>query len=168
MTEIEKVAAEAIRQDQNEQECDCGATSSAPGVKPVRVQLRRINGWRLPPNTRIVSRPSRWGNPSYVKLDQARSTGEDDGGEEGPWFCGLNIADRPRLGGFWFSTRDEAIAKAVELFRWRMTESPTPHDVALRARLPELRGMNLACWCPLNKPCHADVLLELANEGVKE
>ena len=27
----------------------------------------------------------------------------------------------------------------------------------------ELRGENLACWCPLDQPCHADVLLELAN-----
>ena len=26
-----------------------------------------------------------------------------------------------------------------------------------------LRGRNLACWCPLDQPCHADVLLELAN-----
>ena len=29
--------------------------------------------------------------------------------------------------------------------------------------LSELRGKNLACWCPLDQPCHADVLLELAN-----
>lgn len=29
--------------------------------------------------------------------------------------------------------------------------------------LSRLRGKNLACWCPLNRPCHADVLLELAN-----
>lgn len=27
----------------------------------------------------------------------------------------------------------------------------------------ELRGKDLACWCPLDQPCHADVLLELAN-----
>ena len=27
----------------------------------------------------------------------------------------------------------------------------------------ELRGKNLACWCALDQPCHADVLLELAN-----
>jgi hypothetical protein len=27
----------------------------------------------------------------------------------------------------------------------------------------ELRGKSLACWCPLDQPCHADVLLELAN-----
>jgi hypothetical protein len=27
----------------------------------------------------------------------------------------------------------------------------------------ELHGKNLACWCPLDQPCHADVLLEIAN-----
>jgi hypothetical protein len=27
-----------------------------------------------------------------------------------------------------------------------------------------LRGKNLACWCPLDQPCHADVLLRLANK----
>jgi hypothetical protein len=26
-----------------------------------------------------------------------------------------------------------------------------------------LRGKDLVCWCPLDKPCHADVLLEIAN-----
>jgi hypothetical protein len=29
----------------------------------------------------------------------------------------------------------------------------------------ELRGKDLACWCALDKPCHADVLLEIANGG---
>ena len=29
--------------------------------------------------------------------------------------------------------------------------------------LSELRGKDLACYCPLDQPCHADVLLELAN-----
>jgi len=33
--------------------------------------------------------------------------------------------------------------------------------------LPELieplRGKNLACWCRLDQPCHADVLLKIAN-----
>ena len=37
--------------------------------------------------------------------------------------------------------------------------------------LDELRGKDLACWCPLSDegeepyPCHADILLELANEA---
>jgi hypothetical protein len=26
-----------------------------------------------------------------------------------------------------------------------------------------LRGRDLACWCPLDQPCHADMLLEIAN-----
>jgi hypothetical protein len=33
--------------------------------------------------------------------------------------------------------------------------------------LGELRGKTLACWCPLDQPCHADVLLELANTQVQ-
>jgi hypothetical protein len=28
-----------------------------------------------------------------------------------------------------------------------------------------LRGRDLACWCPLDGPCHADVLLRHANSG---
>ena len=29
----------------------------------------------------------------------------------------------------------------------------------------ELAGKDLACWCPLDEPCHGDVLLAIANEG---
>lgn len=41
-------------------------------------------------------------------------------------------------------------------------------DPSLRAwtgypNAAELAGKNLACWCALDKPCHADVLLDLAN-----
>jgi len=46
--------------------------------------------------------------------------------------------------------------KAVAAFR----VSVTPIARTIRS---ELAGKNLACWCPLDKPCHADVLLELAN-----
>lgn len=30
--------------------------------------------------------------------------------------------------------------------------------------MKKLKGKNLACWCPLDQPCHADVLLKIANE----
>lgn len=36
---------------------------------PVRVQLSRRKGWRIPPNTVVVARPSRWGNPYKVGVD---------------------------------------------------------------------------------------------------
>lgn len=37
-------------------------------------------------------------------------------------------------------------------------------ELAINKRwLEPLRGKDLACWCPLSSPCHADVLLRLAN-----
>lgn len=46
---------------------------------------------------------------------------------------------------------------AVEDFRDAL------NDGDMDLPLSELRGKNLACWCPPLEPCHADVLLELAN-----
>ena len=50
-------------------------------------------------------------------------------------------------------TRAEVIAK----YRTGLLQQPD-----LMAALPELRGKDLVCWCA-PEPCHADVLLELAN-----
>ncbi len=55
---------------------------------------------------------------------------------------------------------------AVRQFRAFMDDclsATHPSVAATRAALRELAGKNLACWCPLHQPCHADVLLELAN-----
>jgi len=49
------------------------------------------------------------------------------------------------------------IYKSVEFFKEWILKNPR------KINLEELRGKNLACWCPLDKPCHADILLELAN-----
>ena len=46
---------------------------------------------------------------------------------------------------------------AVAAFRQWLS---SPRIVLIRT---ELRGRDLACWCPLDQPCHADVLLDLAN-----
>lgn len=48
----------------------------------------------------------------------------------------------------------------VEQFRLMVARKD---DAALRMLLEPLRGKNLACWCPLDAPCHADVLLVMAN-----
>jgi hypothetical protein len=39
-----------------------------------------------------------------------------------------------------------------------------PHSAIAAEDLAWLRGKDLCCWCPLDGPCHADVLLELANK----
>lgn len=37
-------------------------------------------------------------------------------------------------------------------------------EVAPLMDVTELRGKDLACWCALDEDCHADVLIELAND----
>lgn len=49
----------------------------------------------------------------------------------------------------------------VALFRDWVAKAPEAQK--RRDRLPDLRGKNLACWCGPGEPCHADVLLEMAN-----
>jgi hypothetical protein len=53
-------------------------------------------------------------------------------------------------------------ATAVMFFRRWLTTSADGRAVLMEARR-QLRGYNLACFCGLDQPCHADVLLELAN-----
>jgi hypothetical protein len=110
---------------------------------PDRIQLSRAKGWRLPPNTVVVARPSIWGNP-------------------------FTIADAVDILGI---PPHQAAADTVARFRlWldgsRVDWFGSDSDAAaarILARLPELRGKTLACWCKPGTPCHADVLIELAN-----
>jgi len=51
---------------------------------------------------------------------------------------------------------------AVRLYRDWLENTPEGRGVAEDAR-QELRGRNLACWCKPGSPCHAEVLLEIAN-----
>jgi hypothetical protein len=102
---------------------------------PIRIQRQRIKGWRMPPNTIIVDRSTRWGNPfsrhsKGIARDNALAVGlfEDQIASAGGWVSSK----------FGLTT----ISMACEV----------------------LRGHNLACWCPLDQPCHADVLLRLVNE----
>ena len=39
---------------------------------------------------------------------------------------------------------------------------------AMKSLIEPLRGKNLACWCPLNQTCHADILLRLANDELSD
>ncbi|MBK9178916.1 MAG: DUF4326 domain-containing protein [Acidimicrobiales bacterium] len=51
-------------------------------------------------------------------------------------------------------------AHAVELYRRHLAEHP---ELAAAIR-QHLAGHDLACWCPLTEPCHADLLLAVAND----
>lgn len=111
---------------------------------PERVQRKRTKGWRMPPNTVYVGRPGRWGNP----FNSTAYSAEDS----------VALYRTAVMGAM-------PIAYAAGLVRnVRIMEFATAKVDRLAALpLHELRGKNLACWCPLDQPCHADVLLELAN-----
>jgi len=50
-----------------------------------------------------------------------------------------------------------------EAFEFDLAEMSNADRSFYLDRVKELSGKNLACWCRLDQPCHADVLLELAN-----
>lgn len=52
-------------------------------------------------------------------------------------------------------------SEAVKEYILWLKHMPENNIVILAKK--ELRGKNLACFCPLDVPCHADVLLEVAN-----
>lgn len=52
---------------------------------------------------------------------------------------------------------------AVYRFYLWLTQTVAGRELASEARA-ELRGKNLACWCPIGGPCHADVLLAAAKK----
>lgn len=117
--------------------------------RPKRIQRKRTKGWKMPEGTIYVGRPTVWGNP------------------------------------FWHAQKFHGVVKAIDLYRqlflgWNPSVAaglPTFTSIyqdhcdwlkrlnrqPLEAVRSELRGHDLACWCRLDQPCHADVLLELAN-----
>ena len=108
-------------------------------MQPGRVQLSRKKGWKLPPDTVSVARPGRWGNPFSVVPDAP------PGSPVGERYIAM-----------------PTVVEAVAAFRHWVLETPAGQRLAQEARLA-LRGKNLACWCPLDGPCHAEVLLDIAN-----
>ena len=103
-------------------------------MTPARVTLSRAKGWKMPPNTVSVARPTRWGNQFQVPKGH-------------PW---KDAAWSVLQFSFWIDRLE------------RFPDHPNPPAIAdIRT---ELHGKNLACWCKPVEPCHADALMELANE----
>lgn len=118
---------------------------------PERIQLKRTAGWRMPADTVKVDRTTRWGN-------HFRVIACEDGSFE------VRVRDQhfdePEARAL---TLPEAMGAAVRVYAdWLHGPFGTIRRTQAKA---DLRGLNLACWCKPDAPCHADVLLEVANEG---
>ncbi|WP_280193252.1 DUF4326 domain-containing protein [Nocardia farcinica] len=142
---------------------------------PKRIQRKRTAGWRMPEGAVYVGRGSKWGNPFVVGQTQIRVPGLAAGWEyEGrlhkttgqrTFYCtGTDDAGMPV--GFWHDVQLATREQCVELYRLRALgldlENLGRGEPLAHVRA-ELGGRDLACWCPLDQPCHADVLLEIAN-----
>lgn len=117
-------------------------------MKPQRMQLSRQRGFNLEASSRAinglpakrVTRPGKWGNPFTIE-ETAKRYGLDAEAAQ---------AKAVALCGQWLrGTLDPTLSPGP---------APTREDV--RA---VLKGHNLACWCRPGTPCHADLLIEIAN-----
>ncbi|WP_247625296.1 DUF4326 domain-containing protein [Microbacterium galbinum] len=75
------------------------------------------------------------------------------------------VVARPSSWGNPFRVGENALTRADAVAQFRdLVMDPGAAYTGFRAQVREqLAGKNLACWCPLGDPCHADVLLEIAN-----
>ena len=79
------------------------------------------------------------------------------------------VVSRPSKWGNPYTVVECGCARgAVELFRSHLGPLIEARRRSGLDPIPDLRGKNLACWCDLAEPCHADVLLELANAPICE
>lgn len=100
----------------------------------------------MPENTVVVARPTKWGNPWRVGEPDIRDATE--------------AARRFRCAVVGFISNGSFCppqARPGSIIRRIIDDAP------------QLRGKNLACWCAIRRngeyvPCHADVLLSLAND----
>lgn len=110
---------------------------------PKRVQRKRAKGWRMPEGAVYVGRPTKWGNPFRIGGTCANLMGRE----------------------FKIETAEQAVNAYKNLVLIKLNPGFVfGQDLIMQADLSELKGKDLACWCPLDKPCHADILLELSNK----
>lgn len=134
---------------------------------PIRIQRKRTKGWTMPANTIYVGRPSIFANPFKHLGPRSNMVYADASNRRG------------RILSKWvlhcFGEGNEILVKCYE--DWMngivIQEDVSLENIASTDYMIEppsiayvksmLKGKNLACWCSLDKPCHADILLKIAN-----
>lgn len=112
---------------------------------PKRIQLSRRKGWRMPPNTIKVDRTTRFGNPFVVGVHGTRAECVSRFEYLLAGYVCLGLGKDKD--GEWHADKQLAYTKM------------------LRRDRRHLIGKNLACWCPPDQPCHADILLRVARRA---
>lgn len=110
---------------------------------PRRIQRKRTSGWKMPRDTVYVGRPGPLGNP---------------------FKAGVHYDHQHAVDLFQLCVRRFPV-QGADINRWRDAGGSVAAlvGIASGALLKDLRGKNLACWCALDQPCHAEILLMMAN-----
>lgn len=134
-----------------------------------RIQRKRTKGYRLPPNAKSVTRPHKWGNPLkwekggiYIHAGHRRKVTDP-----WVWLCGGSVELMLKIFKGILNEGDWSELLISQYYQIvNDNEDDLRHWIDRFAALDktELTGKDLACFCPIDKPCHADVLLEWANE----
>jgi len=151
-----------------------GALGADDQRPPRRIQLRRIKGWRMPSGTIKVDRATVFGNPWIPGAPgRVRLPFVDSGGVLRELTRGLDagLTTAEAVSTFRIWLNDASLGALPGIARDARDGKVTPPVAEGFARmrrrildgLPDLRGYDLACWCPPGRVCHADTLLELAN-----
>ena len=126
-----------------------------------RIQRKRSKGWRMPSGAISVTRPGKWGNPLILDGDTIYIHAGYRRKILSPWVI---LTEGHDEGGmmyyFWIiATPHQKYQKFVnpDLQYW------SDHFAGLDWN--ELRGRDLACWCPPDAMCHADVLIKIMEES---
>jgi Domain of unknown function (DUF4326) len=75
--------------------------------------------------------------------------------------AGAVVVTRPTK---WGNPHPLELGRAEAIRRYREDLLAGRLNVTVADVKRELRGRDLACYCPLDEPCHADVLLAVAND----
>lgn len=145
--------------------------------QPTRIQRKRTKGWTMPENTIYVGRGSAWGNPFKLQGDMIYLDCSHRRKIMDPWVY-LCMGDiklvvilyRRLIHGAMAERMISLDLKASDPTEWTLEKAAENVNDLLHWRhrfetldITDLTGKNLACWCPLDQPCHADVLLKFAN-----
>lgn len=123
--------------------------------EPRRIQRQRTKGWRMPAGVVYVGRISRWGNPWRIIPVHDRNFPFGDAADVRHVDSGTTIGRFERI--------SRSPGTGASYWAARQYESDlTDADIAeIRGALA---GKTLACWCPVDQPCHGDVLIAIAND----
>lgn len=125
-------------------------------LRPVRIQRKRSKGWKMPENTVSVCRPTKWGNPFKLVGDMIY----------------IDASHRGEMLDKWVYVCQGDIQKVIKLYKSLLSQSDNFQNEPniehwlyhfLNLNFSELKGKNLACFCHIDNPCHADVLLDIVN-----